>query len=229
MTGAPPAAIVGRSRLNLATGVATLAFVVGACAKANTADDDGDDGVDIDAEVKIDAPPPADADPSQPDADTTPDASPPDAAPGSPDAAPDAMVPSGNPDTCAQALDLTAGAMMPGGIDVTGDNTGYANDTQPATSCTGYDPDGPDAIYTVTVSAGQTITATVTPTAWDASIFISSNCTLAAMCLDGADVSAGSGAETAMFTVGSAGTYYVVVESWQLGVEGPYTLNVRVQ
>jgi hypothetical protein len=199
--------------------IAVLAALVAlaACASAR-------EGDPLDAETKIDAGPRPDAGP-EPDAFVIPDA-----APGTPDATPipDAA-PVGPPDTCATANALTAGATMPGGTTVTGDNTGYANDTQPSSSCTGYTPDGPDAVYRVTVAAGDVITAIVTPTAWDASIFISSTCEFAAACILGADGSAGDGAESVAVTASTAGTYFVVVESWDPGAFGPYSLRVTVQ
>jgi hypothetical protein len=201
--------------------VAALAAGLAGCAEANLGTE-----IDADTEVKIDGRPRPDA---APEIDAPPhiDAPPgtPDAPPPPPDAAPQAA-----PDTCAAANDLTAAAMAPGGATVTGDTTGYANDTQPASSCTGYTPDGPDAIYKVTAAAGQTITAMVTPGFWDASIFISSDCQLAAMCLVGADDSPFPGDfEEVQLTVPTAGTYYVVVESWDPGDYGTYSLDVSLQ
>jgi hypothetical protein len=113
-------------------------------------------------------------------------------------------------------------------VTVSGDTTGYANDTEPANTCTGYIPDGPDAVYTVDALAGETIVATLVPNAWDASLFISSNCTLAAACLIGAD--AGAPTETRQLDRHqSSATYYVVVESWDVGSFGAYELTVELQ
>lgn len=171
----------------------------------------------------------------KPDARAVPDAPPPpDAEPGSPDAVPppDAMTtPSGMVDTCAEALDLTAAATGAGGTTVTGDTTGYVNDVQPDSSCTGYTPDGPDAIYVVTATAGQVLTATVTPTptAWDVSIYVTQGCTLTPTCLAGADVDAGGGPESVTHTVAANGAYHVVVDGWNPGVEGPYSLHVTLE
>ncbi|MBZ0236082.1 MAG: hypothetical protein K8M05_27385, partial [Deltaproteobacteria bacterium] len=131
------------------------------------------------------------------------------------------------PDTCAQALDITAGAMQAGGITVTGNTTGLIDDVRPP-SCTGFLPDGPDAIYSVTVNAGVTITAVATPTtSWDISLELVQPCSLMPTCHDGSDVI--SGPETVMFTTATQGTYYIVVDSWDAAVAGPYSLNVRVQ
>jgi hypothetical protein len=145
-------------------------------------------------------------------------------------AEPDAMPPTAV-DTCNQALDLTTAAITPAGAMVTGDTTGYINDVEPPTTCTGYGPDGPDALYRVEATAGQTITATVTPTGpgWDTSIYVTQTCVLAATCLAGADASAGSDPETVTWSVTGAGTYYVVVDSYLPSVYGPYSLHVRLQ
>jgi len=130
-----------------------------------------------------------------------------------------------NPDTCAQAQNITAGALVAGGITLTGNTTGYANDIQPANNCSGYNADGPDAIYLVNVTAGQVITATLT-TAWDSSIELTSNCTLAAACLVGQD---DGDPETFTYTAPAAATLYVIADSWDPGAFGAYSLNVRIQ
>ena len=206
--------------------VLTLALAaLAACAQ-------GKDPGATDAEAKIDGAPRPDAAP-QIDAAPEPDAPPHiDAPPGTPDASPPPPDASSavDPDTCAMANDLTAAASGPGGASVTGDTTGYANDTQPASSCTGYTPDGPDAIYAVTATAGQTITAMVTPDLWDASIFIATTCQLDAACVIGADDSPFPGDyELVEYAVPTAGTYFIVVESWDPGDYGPYQLDVTLQ
>ena len=136
------------------------------------------------------------------------------------------------PDTCVQAMDLTAAAMTGPGATVTGDTTGYADDVRFADSaCTGFLPDGPDAIYSVTVNAGVTITAVATPTplptSWDISLELVQPCAAVPTCLDGSDVI--SGAETVTYTTTAQGTYFIVVDGYNPGVDGPFSLNVRVQ
>ena len=39
---------------------------------------------------------------------------------------------------------------------------------------------------------------------------------------------AGAGGETATFTATDAGTYFVVVDAWSVGVEGAFSLSVTV-
>ncbi len=189
-----------------------LLVVLAACAQGSSGDEV--DGRAVDAKQDLIDAPGVDA-ASTIDAATSIDAS--------VDAASGAV-----PDTCAQAQDVTAGAMVAGGITVTGDTTGYADDVRPASACTGFLPDGPDAIYSVTVNAGVTITAVATPTTgWDISLELVQPCTATPTCLDGSD--AISGPETVMFTTTAQGTYFIVVDGYNPGVAGPYSLNVRVQ
>jgi hypothetical protein len=190
-------------------------ILLSACA-SGTSDDPGDHP---DARVVVDPP-----DANELAIDAMPD--PPDAMLDPPDAM---MTTGGAVDTCAQGLDITAGASAAGGTTVTGDVTGYANDLEPASSCTGYDPDGPDAVYFVTATAGQTITAAVTAS-WDISIFVTQTCVMVPTCLIGADSSTGSPeTESVTWPVTANGTYYVIVESWDAGAFGPYSLHVALQ
>lgn len=123
----------------------------------------------------------------------------------------------------------TRPAAIGAGTTITGDTTGYADDVATPSSCTGYTSDGPDAIYAVNLSAGQTVTAIATPTtAWDLSLEIVMPCALAPTCLDGADSGFGGDPETASYTATGAVTVYVVVDGYNPGVEGGYSLNVRI-
>jgi len=147
-------------------------------------------------------------------------------------AMPDAMVIVGGVvDTCAQGMNLTTAASVAGGTTVTGNTTGYADDLRPTGTCTGYLPDGPDAVYLVNATAGQTLSATVTDLApgWDISIYVTQTCVLNPTCLTGADLISGSGAEGVTHAVAAAGTYYVIVDGWNPGVQGPYSLAVTLQ
>jgi len=131
----------------------------------------------------------------------------------------------GTVDTCAQASDITAAASAGTGVTLSGDLTGYANDIQPASSCTGFTNDGPDAVYALTLTAGKTITASVNAT-WDSAVEIIQPCALTPTCLIGRDA---GNPESVTYTTTAAGTFYVIVDSWDPGAFGPYTLTVRVQ
>jgi hypothetical protein len=134
------------------------------------------------------------------------------------------------PDTCAQAQNLTAAAAMGTGTTVTGNTTGAADDvSSPTGTCTGYTPDGPDHVYVVTLNAGQRVTATATPTSsWDISLELVTPCSASPTCLAGSDSSI-SGAETATYLATATTTVYVVVDGYNPGVAGPYSLLVRIQ
>jgi hypothetical protein len=132
------------------------------------------------------------------------------------------------PDPCAAAVDLTAMAMLPGGVTVDGDTTGLTDDVQPpGTGCTGFLPDGPDAIYKVTAAAGKTIRATAMPVGWDISVWIGSACASDA-CVAGADAVI-DGDETVSFAATVAGTYFVVVDGWDPAAVGCYGLTVALE
>ena len=203
-----------------------------ACAKGAATDVDAKVKVEADAAVFADAPtlpdgpPIVDAPPGTPDG--RPDATP------ILDAAPDAMpeLPDGGPlgtgDTCATANDISAQAASAAGFTFNGDTTGLGNDIQPVGTCTGFTNDGPDAVFIVTATAGQTITASITTT-WDGAVEVIQACTFAATCLAGTDDIAGGGTETVTTTVSTTGTYYVIADSWDAGDYGPYTLTVKVQ
>jgi hypothetical protein len=140
--------------------------------------------------------------------------------------------PGAAPDTCVQAQDITAAAMVAGGTTVTGDTTGYADDVRPASgaTCTNFIPDGPDAIYSITVNAGVTITAVATPTtSWDISLELVQPCTLTPSCVAGEDSGFGGDPETMVYTTTAQGTYYIAVDGFNPGIAGPFSLNVRIQ
>lgn len=200
--------------------VAALTFaLVAACAQGQSSGDgDEVDARDVDAKQDLVDASTVDAPPSAIDA-----------PPGAIDAGVDAP-PGAGPDTCAQAQDLTAAAMMAGGTTVTGNTVGYADDVSLPSTCTNYSTDGPDAIYSVTVNAGAVITAVATPTTnWDISLEIVQPCALMPTCIAGRDVGFGGDPETITYTAAAQGTYFIVVDGFNPGIAGPYSLNVRVQ
>lgn len=230
---------------------ALLTGALGACASgesgaADAAGNGPDTGINVPDASKVEP----DAPVGQPDAAPVPDATPaPDAPVNAPDAStqmadagpgfPDAgtgdvcTMAAAQPtnDTCAQVIDLTAGAVTPGGATTFGDTTGYVDDLLPPTTCASYNHDGPDAMYRVDAAAGQTIAATVTPedSGFDIAIYIVSDCNDANSCLIESDAALSGGAESVSYPVPTTGTYYVIVDSWDPGELGCFTLNVTVQ
>jgi hypothetical protein len=151
----------------------------------------------------------------------------PDAAPA--DAPPDAAADGSSPDAALGVCELAAmapdndgcvaareilGAGAPGGVTVYGDTRGYVNDIAPTVpvSCSGNPENGPDAIYEIAATSGQTITATVSPEAYDVGVYILDACASGAMCLDGANM-IGTGSEVATATVSATKTYFIVVDA----------------
>jgi hypothetical protein len=136
----------------------------------------------------------------------------------------DLAVGEGTRDTCGQARDLTPDASMTGGTTVYGDTSGYVNDLTPSTlpDCTTSPEPGPDAIWRVTTTAGQTLTVTFSPDGWSGDVYIIDACTSTADCVEGGP----------MFTPVSvsppAGTYYIVVDSRAAAVSGCFSLDVTI-
>lgn len=131
-------------------------------------------------------------------------------------------------DDCATAIDLT-GSMGPEGVVVHGDTDSYTDSLEPPTSCTsGWGEDGPDAIYRVDVSVGETITAVVTPEGYDASIYILVDCSNPDTCVAGLDTGGDDDSETIEHTAAADTSYYIVVDSWRSSEHGCFTLRISV-
>ncbi len=131
-------------------------------------------------------------------------------------------------DTCADAY-----VVPEGGGTFNGTTFGYGADlgtTTSANSCTNFTQDGNDAVYAVTVDAGDTLTAEVTST-WDASLYLVTDCAASATtCVAGQD---NGNPETITYTnsSGAAQTYFLVVDAWRASAgtvvrEGNYTLTI---
>lgn len=133
-------------------------------------------------------------------------------------------------DTCATAIDLTAAALAPGGATAYGDTTGYAADLAPATlpGCTETVEPGPDAVYRLTLAAGDDVTIALAPSSHDAGFYLIDACSLTATCVGGADSPGAGGQEQRTLTVASAGTYYLVVDASTASAAGCYTLTVAI-
>ena len=118
--------------------------------------------------------------------------------------------------------------------------TGFSNfvATSSTTGACSYSNTGPDRVYSVTVAAGQTLSATVTPTgtSWDPGIYAivgpATNClSSGSLCAAGSD-SGGSGSPDTITYVNSSGasqTVFVVVDRFQAGTVGDFSLSINVQ
>ncbi len=99
--------------------------------------------------------------------------------------------------------------------------------------CTEWGTPGKDAIYQVSLTAGQQLWATLTCD-YDGAVVITSQCLAAPAledCLDGADDGYSGEGEQAYFTAEADGTVFVVVDSSAAmnPAQGTYTLTIEVE
>lgn len=124
-------------------------------------------------------------------------------------------------DQCTVALDATAGGTF------TGDISNYVNDydqNNAATSCTNFSSAGPEGVWSVNAVAGQVLTATMDPTGFDASLYISTDCAMIDnTCVEGSD----SGTvESVQYTIPADGVYYIIADSYLAAPTGTFTLTI---
>nr|AGC72250.1 hypothetical protein [uncultured bacterium A1Q1_fos_479] len=93
-------------------------------------------------------------------------------------------------------------------------------------AATGYTWNGPERFYSFQALAGESFTVGMDDGGrFDGGVYIARSCdALAASTIAGADVSAGH--PTMSFTVEHAGTYIIVVDSYEPNSTGEYSLNV---
>ena len=126
-------------------------------------------------------------------------------------------------DTCAGAIELTrctAGS-------VNGTLQWATNNYDPAVpgpSCTGYAAAGKDVTYKVALEAGDGVTLTYTPTGYDASLYIVSDCSNMATCVAGSDLCCSGTAEPISWVCPTTGTYYIICDGYGTNVGGAFTL-----
>ncbi|AKF03576.1 pre-peptidase C-terminal domain-containing protein [Sandaracinus amylolyticus] len=130
-------------------------------------------------------------------------------------------------DTCAAAIPLTPGTP------VTGTTLGALTQYTAATPCVTSEQQGPDVAYSIALTAGQTLTVTATPTEHNLALSLrgpgaASVCDTAASCVAGVDANERAMAETLTYTATTAGTYYVIVDSFWSGEHGEFTLNATL-
>ena len=141
-------------------------------------------------------------------------------------------------ETCANAVAVTAPATL-----TTETTVGYVNDIATATTmgngCSSFSNGGPDKIYSVTIPAGQLLTAAVTNVgaAYDTIVYIVAGptCTATvATCLgSGTDMPGAGGSETATYrNMGAAPQQvFIVVDFYSATAmpnTGTYSLGVTV-
>lgn len=202
--------------------VLLIAGIIGGCASAEAdGPDAGTSEPDDPPEIKPDATPR----PDRPDA--GPNQGSPDAGPGQDICAAALQMPDN--DLCANAIDLTADAISAGGATVFGNTTGYTNAIEPDVSCTDpFGQDGPDAIYKVSATAGQVLSATMLPQDFDGSILLLASCTDLTQCV-GADTALTSEQEQVAADILTSQEFFIVVDSYQPEQAGCFTLGVTLE
>lgn len=136
-------------------------------------------------------------------------------------------------DTCGTATPFMIGGTVNG---TTVGATANYNAGLEATACTGFAQKGPEVVYSLTLTAGQAITVTLSnvfPATFDPSIALLGPGTAAMVCdgaavtcAKGADAGVGGEGETFQFTATTAGTYFLVVDTFKATASGTFTLGV---
>lgn len=118
-------------------------------------------------------------------------------------------------DSCSTVVPLT---LFSGSASTSGSLTGYLNDTS---ACSGT---GPDAVYSVTLSAPAALTAQVFASGFTPRVSVRSSCTTTTTL--GCDSAPISGVATTTTSQLSAGTYFVWVDSSSSVASGSYSLSL---
>lgn len=133
-------------------------------------------------------------------------------------------------DTCATALPLAVGTTEGSSLGARGDYT-FVRD---AGACLNVEEDGPDVVYSVSLTAGQTLTVELLAE-HNGSLYLlgpgaASICTAtpAAACVAGIDVAGGTEVETLTYTATAAGNYYLVVDAFWTGGYGDFELETTI-
>ena len=130
-------------------------------------------------------------------------------------------------DTCDGALALTTGVPVMGTI---GD---YTSDYPLSSSaCTGFTTTGRDAIYKLTLNAGDIVDLSLNST-FDAALWVSDTCDAMSkqigQCIAGTDDVTSNATEELRFVAQAAGDYFVVAQAYSSAGMGTFTLTATVQ
>jgi hypothetical protein len=125
-------------------------------------------------------------------------------------------------DTCAGAIQIACGNISLSGNTIDANNDYALSDD--TLGCTTYSSRGLDVVYKVTAQAGDSIWVRYKSTA-DGSIYIVTNCAnVQTSCVAGADVTNANETENLSYRFPTAGTYYIILDSFGEGTFGPWTL-----
>lgn len=111
---------------------------------------------------------------------------------------------------------------------------GFANhydafDPESSTSCTGWATPGNEVVYMFKGWRTDKVDINLNST-FDGNIWITTDCeTAATSCVAGVDNTFGPGQETLQFEVEETATYFVMVDGFQAGNSGSFTLDVEIE
>jgi hypothetical protein len=133
-------------------------------------------------------------------------------------------------EVCESAIPLATGVVVEGTLD------GFLDDYTGSPTCISASARGTDAVYSITVPAGNTLTVVGTPTAaMDIALYAfdtttAAGCRTATGCLGEADLYLGGVAETFTYTnAGASRTVFLHVDRFDLGAqEGGYSLSATL-
>lgn len=132
-------------------------------------------------------------------------------------------------DLCTGAIDIQEQGLASWPVNLTNAGTYYNDYGLPTTgSCTGYSTPGPDALYKISLAAGETLTVDENGTC-DLAVWIATDCAnLLTSCVAGADAGT-TGSEIVTYTAAAAGVYYVVIDAYTAaGCPVTVTVNAPV-
>jgi hypothetical protein len=126
-------------------------------------------------------------------------------------------IPYPNP-TCGTAIDLQDQSLISFQVNT----CGGGNDYSPTNLCTGYSQaNGDDAVYSIYLTAGETIAVTLTGENYDAAIYLLTDCSDMNSCVAGGD-----DPETFVYEAVASGVYYLIIDGYAAGGCGTSTVTI---
>jgi len=130
-------------------------------------------------------------------------------------------------DVCSGAIDIprcSAGSLN-------GDTYLYVNNYDPGSGgcASGYSEAGKDAVYKMSLVAGDVVDLTYTQLSWDTSFYIVTDCAnVAGSCVAGADDTFTGEPEVIHYVAGGTGVYYLILDSYGTGSGGPWIMDFSI-
>jgi hypothetical protein len=132
-------------------------------------------------------------------------------------------------DLCAGAIDIQDQSLTSWTINLSASG-GYSNNYSLVYGgCTGYSSPGPDAVYKISLAAGESVMISEAG-ACDMALWLATDCAnLLTTCVAGSDAGTSGATESINYTAAGAGTYYLVVDAYTAsGCPVTVTVNAPV-